>query len=125
MEAVQFSEWAAPVVLVLKKNGSVLLCGNYNSTINQDAKLDTYPLPRIEDIFASLTGGIISSKLDLNHEYLQVALDESTKKYVTVKYHDKLFRYNRLSFRVTSTPSIFWKDYGELSSRVKQCVYLL
>ena len=57
IEAVQFSDWAAPIVPVVKKDGSVRICGDYKVTVNQVAKTDTYPLPRIEDLFASLTGG--------------------------------------------------------------------
>ena len=57
IEQVQFSEWAAPVVLVLKNDNSVRICGDYKVTINQVAKTDTYPLPRIDDLFASLAGG--------------------------------------------------------------------
>ena len=103
-------EWTAPLVVpVLKKNGSVWVCGDYKQTVNQAAKLDTYPLLRIEDLFASLTGGMILSKLKLNHAHLQVPLDVSSKKYVTVNTHKGLFYYNHLSFGVTSTPSIFLK----------------
>ena len=61
LKPVQFSEWAAPVVPVLKHDGSVRLCGDYKLTINQEALMDTYPLPRIEDLFASLAGGTVFS----------------------------------------------------------------
>ena len=57
LEPVQFSEWATPVVPVSKADGSVRLCGDYKVTVNQETKVDTYPLPRIEDIHASLAGG--------------------------------------------------------------------
>ena len=40
--------------------------------------MDTYPLP-FEDIFASLAGGTVFSKLDLTHAYLQILLDEESK----------------------------------------------
>ena len=42
---------------VLKKDGSIRICGDYKLTVNQVAKKDAFPLPRIEDIFASLEGG--------------------------------------------------------------------
>ena len=37
------SDWAAPVVLVPKKDGSLRVCGDYKSTVNQRANVDQYP----------------------------------------------------------------------------------
>ena len=44
---MDFSDWAAPIVPVLKKDGSVRIWGDYKLTVNQTAKLETYPLPKI------------------------------------------------------------------------------
>ena len=44
IESCQFSDWAAPIVPVLKQDGSIRICGDYKLTINRVAKLDTYPL---------------------------------------------------------------------------------
>ncbi|BHF70237.1 hypothetical protein SprV_0301328700 [Sparganum proliferum] len=51
IEPVQYSEWAAPIVPVLKSDGSVRICGDYKLTINSATKLSPYPLPRIEDLY--------------------------------------------------------------------------
>ena len=67
IERVGFAEWAAPIVPVVKKDGSVRICGDYKVTVNSAARLDTYPLPRIEDLFVSLSGGKSFTKLDLAH----------------------------------------------------------
>ena len=48
---VTSSEWAAPVVPVLKKNGSLRLCGDYRATVNSAIVKDTHPIPTIEEIF--------------------------------------------------------------------------
>lgn len=62
---VQHTEWAAPIVPVQKSDGSVRICGNFKLTANVATKLEIYPLPKIDDLFASLAGGQHFSKLDL------------------------------------------------------------
>ena len=57
IEPICFSEWAAPIVPVLKKDETVRICGDYKLTVNQAAITDSYPLPKINDLFASLAGG--------------------------------------------------------------------
>ena len=49
-----FSEWTAPILPVLKTDGSMRICDNYRLTINQAGQRDNYTLPRIEDMLASL-----------------------------------------------------------------------
>ena len=107
IEKVPTSDWAAPIVPVVKQDGSVRICGDYKLTINQAAKTESYPLPRIEDIFASLSGGQSFTKLDLAHAYNQIELDDESKELVTINTSKGLYRYNRLPFGVASAPAIF------------------
>ena len=95
---VNQSEWAAPVVLVPKKDGSLRVCGDYKTTVNQCADVDQYPLPNAKDLFATLAGGRVFSKIDLSHAYQQVELDEKSQKYLTINTHKGLYRYKRLPF---------------------------
>ena len=81
---MEFADWAAPIVPVLKQDGTVHICGDYKLTVNCAAKLDKYPLPRIEDLFTSLAGGTSFMKLGLAHAYQQVLLDDESKKFVTI-----------------------------------------
>ena len=85
IEAIQFSEWAAPVVPVVKGDGSIRLCGDYKLTVNRVANLECYPLPRIDDLLASPGKGKMFSKLDLANAYLQLALEDESKKYVNMR----------------------------------------
>lgn len=78
IKPVTHSKWASSVVPVVKKNGQVRLCGDYKVTINPVMKVDQYPLPRIQDIFASLAGGKKFSKIDLTQAYNQMEVDEAT-----------------------------------------------
>ena len=106
IEPVEFSDWPAPIVPVEKTDGSIHICGDYKVTVNQAAKLDKYPLPWIDDIFASLEGGKIFSKLDLAHSYQQVPEDEASKKFTTINTSKGLYQYTRLPFGVSSAPAI-------------------
>jgi hypothetical protein len=60
IQPVKFSDCAAPIVPVVKENGDVHICGDYQLTVNQVAKLDAYPLPKVEELFVKLTGGKLS-----------------------------------------------------------------
>ena len=104
---VKFSSWAVPVVPVIKRDGNVRLCRDYKLTINSVAKNEVYPLPRIEELFASVSGGKVFLKLDLSHAYLQLQLDESSQEYVTINTHRGLNRYTCLPFGIASAPAIF------------------
>ena len=41
---VQCSDWAAPVVPVTKRDGTVRICGDYKLTINRVARLESLEL---------------------------------------------------------------------------------
>ena len=109
IEKVTHCDWAAPIVPVPKKDGRFRICGDYKVTINQALSVEQYPLPKPEDLFATLAGGQAFSKLDLSQAYLQVQLDEHSKHYLTVNTHQGLYRYVRLRFGVASAPALFQK----------------
>ena len=114
IEKVEHADWAAPIVSVVKQDKSVRICGDFKLTVNQVSKTVSYPLPRIEDIFASLTGGKLFTKLDLAHAYNQIELDEAAKQLVVIITTKGLYRYNRLPFGISSAPAILegqWKIY--------------
>ena len=115
----QFSKWAAPIVPVLKQNGAVRICGDYKVTINQASFVDTYPLPRIDELLANLSSGKYFSKLDMSQAYLQLSLDKRSREYITVNTHKGLYEYNRLPFGVSSAPSIFQRTMDNLLQGIK------
>ena len=94
IEPVEFSEWATPIVPIVKEDGTIRICGDYKQTINQVAQLDNYPIPKIEDLYATLGEGIEFTKLDLSQAYQQLELDEESKDYTVINTHKGLFRYN-------------------------------
>ena len=125
LEPIQFSEWAAPIVPVVKRDGSIRVCGDYKLTVNQVAQVDTYPLPLGQDIFASLANGKSFTKLDLAHAYQQLQLDDESRPYTTINTHRGLFHYTRLPFGVAAVPAIFQRTMESLLGGLPHvCVYL-
>ncbi|KAJ8370538.1 hypothetical protein SKAU_G00105660 [Synaphobranchus kaupii] len=121
---VKHSEWAAPIVPVLKKDKSLRICGDYKVSANQAVETETYPLPRLEELLATLSGGKIFSKIDLAAAYQQVLLDDDSKKYTTINTHRGLFVYNRLPFGISSAPSIFQRIMENLMKDLPVVVFL-
>ena len=92
---------------LVKSDGSIRICGDYKVSVNREAKMDSFPLPKVEDLLASLGNAKRFTKLDLAHAYTEILLEEESKKYVTINTHKGLYVYNRLPYGVASTPSIF------------------
>ena len=97
----QHQSWQSP------REITVRICGDYKTTVNPQLKVDQYPLPRIDDIFASLAGGQRFSKIDLCQAYHQLELDDNSKSYLTINTHKGLYKYNRLVFGIASSPAIW------------------
>ena len=114
IEPVQVSEWAAPIVPVLKSNKTVRICGDFRLTVNPASKLDNYPIPKISDLFVKLKGGKIFTKLDLSQAYQQIQLDDESQQYVVINTHKGLFKYKRLPYGVSSAPGIFQRVIDDL-----------
>ncbi len=126
LEPVEFSEWAAPIVPVMKADkSSVRICGDYKLTVNQVSKLDKYPIPKIEDLFASLAGGQKFTKLDLSQAYQQLILDEESRNYVVINTHKGLFRYTRLPFGIASAPAIFQRTMENILQGIPHVIVYL
>ena len=112
---VKFSKWAAPIVPVLKHDKqTVRICGDYKLTANRASRMEHYPLPKVEDLFSTLAGGTLFTKLDMSQAYLQLLVDDQAKELLTVNTHKGLFAYNRLPFGVSSAPGIFQRTMESL-----------
>ena len=69
--------------------------------------VDQYPLPKPQDLYATLSGGKKFTTLDLSQAYHQLMLDEQAQNYCVINTHKGLYKYKRLPFGVVSAPAIF------------------
>lgn len=74
---------------------------NYKS-INRLAELEVTPIPTLEFVFQFLGKAKWFSLLDLNQDYLQITLDEESKKYTSFVCPFGQYKYNFLPFGLTS-----------------------
>ena len=114
LEQVKYSEWATPIVPVPKPDGRVRLCGDYKITVNPAIDVEQYPLPKPQELLATLSGGQRFTKLDLSAAYQQMLLEEESRKLVTINTHLGLFRYCRLPFGIASALAIFQRAMDTL-----------
>ena len=90
--------------------------------MNQALDVDQYPLPKPDDLFATLAGGKKFSKLDLSQAYQQLVLDEQSTPYVTINTHRGLYQNTRLPFGVASAPAIFQKVMDTILQGIPQVI---
>lgn len=88
IESVTYSEWAAPVIPVVKGDGG----WNFKVIINHLSKLESYPIPKVENLFTVLSSGKTFSKLNLSPAYQQLILAEESRKFTTISTHEGLFQ---------------------------------
>ncbi|GFR31198.1 hypothetical protein TNCT_332651 [Trichonephila clavata] len=110
VEKVESSEWATPIVPVVKTDGSIRLCADYSVTLNPNLIVPQHPLPRLEEIFASLNGGKQFTKLDFKHAYLQMKVHPESQKLMTINTHKGLYVCKRLMYGLNGAPAI-WQLY--------------
>ncbi|XP_036339767.1 uncharacterized protein K02A2.6-like [Rhagoletis pomonella] len=100
------SSYAAPVVLVEKKNGEHRLCVDYRS-LNKVTLKKPYPMPIMEEQFSQLSGNIYFTTLDLRTGYHQIEIDENSKKFTAFVTTDGHYEYNRMPFGLVNAPAFF------------------
>ena len=100
------SEWAAPIILVPKKDGSKRLCVDFRK-LNQVTRADPYPIPRIEELIDHVGNAKFISALDLTKGYWQVPVDkESQPKTAFVTPFGK-YEFTTMPFGLMGAPATF------------------
>ena len=100
------SPWAAPVVLVRKKDGSLRFCVDYRK-INTITRKDAYPLPRVDDTLDTLAGAKWFSALDLLSGYWQVEVAAEDREKTAFCSPEGLFEFNVMPFGLCNAPATF------------------
>ena len=84
IKKLEISEWAAPTVPVQKKDGKYdCVCG-LQSFYKPHLEVEQYPLPKPDDLLASLASGKKFTTLNLTHANQQMSLQDEDQQHLTV-----------------------------------------
>ncbi|GFX06077.1 hypothetical protein TNCV_446521 [Trichonephila clavipes] len=100
------SEYASPIVLVKKKDGTTRLCVDYRR-LNRKLVKDRFPLPLIEDVLDRLQGAKVHTTLDLKNGFFHVDVNEDCKHLTSFVVPDGQFEFNKVPFGLSTSPSVF------------------
>jgi len=118
------SEWCAPMVPVMKKNGDVRITVDYKQ-LNKAVKRQQHMIPNLEDFAPKLAGSKILSSLDAAGGYYQIPIVAESSKYTTFMTPFGRYRFQRIPMGITMAPEVFQKKMEELLQDEDGCIVIM
>jgi transposase InsO family protein len=106
------SEYASPVVLARKKDGSPRFCVDYRK-LNAVTRRDPYPLPRMDEILDRLGKARVFSKIDVRNGYWHVLMAEEDRHKTAFITKLGTFQFKRMPFGLSGAPATFQRAMNE------------
>lgn len=100
------SNWASPLHLVRKKDGSWIPCGNYRK-LNSITVPDRYPVPNIQDFNSLLHRKQVFSKINIVRAFNQIPVEEKDIPKTAVITPFGLFEFLVLPFGLRNAAQTF------------------
>ena len=113
-EKVTYSDWATPLVPVVKSDNSIRICGDYKVTVNPQLQVAQHPLPKPADMFAAMGGCTVFAKIDLKQAFQQLEMDERSQHICTLNTPLGLYRPKRLPYGISSSPALWQQTMDKI-----------
>jgi len=111
-------EWASPVDIVPKPDGSVRFCIYYRK-LNMMTVKDAYPIPKMDEYIDSLGDARVFSTLDCNSVYWQTPVADGDKHLTAFTCHSGAWQCVRLPFGLCNAPATFERAMDMILAGVK------
>ena len=119
-EVSEPTEWCAPMVPVVKKNGNIRLCVDLKQ-LNKSVKREIFILPMVDDIAHKVAGAKVFSTLDCSSSFWQLPLNEESAKLTTFITPFGRYYFKRMPYGLSSATEIFQKKLSVLLKDIPGC----
>lgn len=116
------SPYNSPVIAVRKPDGTHRLCIDFRK-LNEVIADDAEPLPRADDLIASVGRKKFFSKLDLSKGYWQVPLSPDSKAMTAFTVGTGRFQFRYMPFGIKTAPAIFTKLMRNILADIPDVAY--
>nr|XP_036232567.1 uncharacterized protein LOC118683567 [Bactrocera oleae] len=100
------SEYASPVVLVTKKNGTKRFCCDFRK-INEQIIRDNFPMTVVEEALDRLQGANVFTTLDLKNGFYHVPIEPGSRNYTSFVTQNGQYEFCFVPFGINNSPAVF------------------
>jgi hypothetical protein len=109
-----YSEFGSPILVVRKADGSLRLCIDYRD-LNEVARKDAYPIPRVDDTLDELKDASFYTHLDLAYGFWQVRLrDHDIHHKTAFQTPHGLMEWVAMPFGLCNAPGTFERMMNDI-----------
>ena len=121
-----YGAYGSPILIIPKPSGGWRVCTGLRQ-LNKQVEKQTWPMPKVDTMLASMGGGAFFSVLDLVMAYFQIPIAAESRKYFGVSTPDGFFQYRRLPMGYVNSMAVFNRFLSGVMSGLQwkcMCLYV-
>jgi hypothetical protein len=105
--------WIHPMQIAFKPDGRLRICMDPRY-LNKYLERAIFPFPSLDEVFSTVKGARVFSKIDLTWGFWNLHLDEASSRLCTFVTPWGVFRHRRLPFGVSPAPEVFHRVIADV-----------